>query len=67
MAPYAFDIDPQGLAITVRDPRLFDVAEGIASSFGIGNVSKIADRLLIRCANVDDLALLGQLLADRVD
>ena len=67
MAPHAFDLDPHSLAITVRDLRLFDVAERVASSFGIGEVSRIAGRLSIRCANVEDLALLGQLLADRAD
>lgn len=67
MTPYAFDVDPQSLAITVTDPRLFDAAEGIASTLGIGETSRADGRLLIRCANVDDLALLGQLLADRAN
>jgi hypothetical protein len=61
MTTHALVIDPHSLAL----PKLFDVAESVASSLGIGDVSKTAGRLLIRCANVDDLALLGQLLADR--
>jgi hypothetical protein len=65
MAPHSVEIDPHSLALTVRDPRLFDAAEQVASSLGIGDSSRVADHLLIRCANVDDLALLGQLLADR--
>jgi len=67
MAPYSFDIDADSLVITVRDPQLFDAAESIVSSFGIGEVSRAADRLLIHCANIDDLALLGELLADRAN
>jgi len=66
MSPHAFEIDPYSLTLTVHDPELFDVAEQVASSFGIGDVSIAAGQLLIRCANVDDLALLGELLADRV-
>jgi len=66
MAPHSFDIDPHSLTLTVHAPELFAVAQQVASSFGIGDVSKAAGHLLIRCANVDDLALLGQLLADRV-
>jgi hypothetical protein len=65
VTPHSFDIDPHSLTLNVHDPELFDAAEQVASSFGIGDVSKAAGRLWVRCANVDDLALLGQLLADR--
>jgi hypothetical protein len=65
VTPHSFDIDPHSPTLTVHNPQLFDAAEGVASSFGIGDVSRIADHLLIRRANVDDQALLGQLLADR--
>ena len=65
MPPRSFDIDPHSLTLTIHDPELFDAAEQVASSFGIGDVSKAAGHLLIRCANVDHLALLGELLADR--
>ncbi len=64
MAPYACDIAPQDPAITVTAPRLFKAAEGIASNLGIGQTSRAGSRLLIHCSNVDDLELLGQLLAD---
>ena len=53
MAPHVFDLDPHSLAITVRDPRLFAAAERVASDFGIGDVSRTAGYLLIRCARVD--------------
>jgi hypothetical protein len=65
MAPHAFDVDPHSLTLTFHAPDLFDAAEQVASSFGIGDVRKAVDHLLIRCVNVDDLAMLGQLLADR--
>ncbi len=67
MKPYSLEIDPYGLTVTVHLPQLFDTAETVASSLGIGNTSQADGRLLIRCASVDDLALLGQILADRAD
>jgi hypothetical protein len=33
-------------------------------SLGIGEASRAGDQVWIRCANIDDLALLGALLAD---
>jgi hypothetical protein len=65
IAPYAFEIDPHSLTLTVHEPGLFEAAEQVASSLGIGEPKRDGDRVWIRCGNVDDLALLGELLADR--
>jgi len=65
MPSYAFDIDPHRLTLTVRDSCLFDIAEKVAMSLGIGETSRSVGCLSIRCTNIDDLVLLGQVLADR--
>jgi hypothetical protein len=39
----------------------------IRGAGGIGYTSRTDDRLIIRCANVEDLAILGDLLAYRAN
>jgi hypothetical protein len=65
--PHTIEIDPQALTLAMRDPELFDEAESIADSIGVGYTSRTADRLIVRCAGVEDLALLGDLLAYRAN
>lgn len=64
-ASHSLEIDPHRLTLTVREPSLFKVAEIVVFDLGIGELSNDGDCLLIRCANADDLALLGRVLADR--
>jgi len=67
MPSHAFEIDPHSLTLTVRDPGLIEEAEGIAESIGVSYTSRTDGKLVIRCTNIEDLALLGDLLAFRTN
>ncbi|HTU24645.1 MAG TPA: hypothetical protein VMF30_04570 [Pirellulales bacterium] len=61
----AFDLNLHRLILTVRDPALFDIAEDVARNMHLGTCARTASRLLILCANADDLNRLGHLIEDR--
>jgi len=63
---HVLELDPHSLTLAVLDPKKFNLAESIADSMGIGESTRRGGVLLIRCASVDDLELLGLLLADWV-
>jgi hypothetical protein len=63
----SIEIDPHALTLTVHDPELFDEAESIAESIGVGYTARTVDKLVIRCTHIEDLALLGDLLAYRTN
>jgi hypothetical protein len=67
MPTHTFDIDPIALMLTVRDPALFRSAEIVLDCTGIGLIARRGERMLIRCANLEDLTLLGQMLAARAE
>lgn len=39
----------------------------VVSDLEIGQLARDSECLLIRCTNIDDLALLGQILGDRAN